>query len=141
MVFKDWRGKKSNIIIQVDRDECKAGTEFMETLQRGWDRRILIKEYVRNIGKLSSVQISRVLAMTDGEHIMTQKQIASQIASEMGVSYTQMGIHYMFKRLKIKNKTGRPSNVRKDEVGLENFKKKDRRDKRKICQKSHLLYR
>jgi predicted ATP-dependent Lon-type protease len=38
----------------------------------------LIKEYVRNIGKLSSVQISRVLAMTDGEHIMTQKQIASE---------------------------------------------------------------
>jgi predicted type IV restriction endonuclease len=28
---------------QVDRDECKAGTEFMETLQRGWDRRIFDK--------------------------------------------------------------------------------------------------
>jgi hypothetical protein len=31
----------------------------METLKRGWDRRGLIKEYVRNMGKLSSVQISR----------------------------------------------------------------------------------
>jgi transposase len=64
----------------------------------------LIKDYVRNMGKLSSVQINRVLEI-NSDKTLTQKQIAALIKSEMGIEYTQAGIHYMFKRMKIKNNT------------------------------------
>jgi len=40
-----------------------------------------------------------------------------------GVGYGQSGISKLFKCLKIKLKTGRPSNVRKDEAGADVFKK------------------
>jgi len=41
----------------------------------------------------------------------------------MAMDFTQAGIHYLFKRLKVKLKTARPSNVPKDEVGAWAFKK------------------
>ena len=37
--------------------------------------------------------------------------------------YTVAGMHFVFKRLEIKKKTGRPVNIRQDKEELENFKK------------------
>jgi transposase len=84
---------------------------------------LLIISKPRYLGKLSSVEISRVLKYSDTDSLVSQKQTAAFIRQEMGINYTQAGIHYLFKRLKVKNKTGRPSNIRKDEVGAETFKK------------------
>lgn len=75
------------------------------------------------IGKLSSVEISRLLQYLDGDQALTQQQVADYLGANMRVHYTQAGIHYVFKRLQVKLKTGRPSNIRKDVLGAEAFKK------------------
>ena len=54
---------------------------------------------------------------------MSQKQVKAYLQAEMGKTYSQPAIHYLFKRLKVKLKTGRPVNVRKDQAGEEAFKK------------------
>ncbi len=46
---------------------------------------------------------------------LTQQQIADWIKDSFGVEYKQSGISKLFQRLKLKLKTDRPSNVRKDE--------------------------
>lgn len=74
-------------------------------------------------GKLSSTEISQLLQRMDQDDIKTQKEIQTYLQVEMGQDYTQPGIHYLCKRLKVKLKTGRPSNIRKDEAGAAVFKK------------------
>jgi transposase len=75
------------------------------------------------LGKMSTVEQSRLLQRLDNDDVMTQKQVQAYIQAEMGKRYTQAGIHYLFKRLKVKLKTGRPVNIRKDQVGEAAFKK------------------
>ena len=75
-------------------------------------------------GKLSSIQISHLLKHLDKDTTLTQRQVQKYIADNFGESLSQPGVHYLFKRLKIKLKTGRPSNIRKDEQASETFKKK-----------------
>lgn len=77
-----------------------------------------------HLGKLSSTEIARLLARLDGDNVSSQKEIQSYLSAEMGIEYTQAGIHYLCKRLQVKLKTVRPNNARKDIVGEENFKKK-----------------
>jgi transposase len=75
------------------------------------------------IGRLSSIELSRLLQRLDQDQMMSQKQVMAYLEAEMGKVYTQPAIHYLFKRLKVKLKTGRPVNVRKDKAGEEAFKK------------------
>ena len=77
----------------------------------------------QNWGKLSSIQISRLLEHLDKDTTLTQGQVQKYIADNFGASLSQPGVHYLFKRLKVKLKTGRPSNIRKDEQASEVFKK------------------
>jgi transposase len=76
-----------------------------------------------HVGKLSSVELSRLLQRLDQDDMMSQKQVKAYLQDQMGKAYTQPAIHYLFKRLKVKLKTGRPVHVRKDKAGEEAFKK------------------
>ncbi|MEO0340389.1 MAG: winged helix-turn-helix domain-containing protein, partial [Bacteroidota bacterium] len=73
--------------------------------------------------KLSAMQITRLRQRLNSHDVVTQQQILVWIREEMGIEYTQGGISMLLTRLKIKLKTGRPSNVRKDQAGAESFKK------------------
>lgn len=77
----------------------------------------------RGFGKLSSIELAKVLQRLDGDDIQTQSEIAQWISDNFGVSYSQSGIHRLMARLKVKAKTGRPSNVRKREGEVEAFQK------------------
>jgi transposase len=66
----------------------------------------LIEDYVRNSGKLSDEQLERIVQIINSDQSLTQKQIAMLVKSEMGIDFTQAGIHYILKRLKIKRKKG-----------------------------------
>jgi len=77
-----------------------------------------------SVGQLSYVQISQMQAfIRQSSTPLTQLQIGEWIESNFGKRFTQAGVSVLFKRLKIKLKTGRPSNVRKDEAAAEDFKK------------------
>ena len=77
----------------------------------------------RGFGKLSAHQISLLRTRLSLHDISSQPQLAHWISQEFGVEYTQAGISLLLKRLKIKLKTGRPSNIRKDEAEEMAFKK------------------
>ena len=85
---------------------------------------LLSPPFPGTVGKLSYCQIARLQAfLPDATLPLTQQQIADWMKDSFGVAYGQSGISKLFKRLKIKLKTGRPSNVRKDEAGGDAFKK------------------
>ncbi|WP_338792425.1 winged helix-turn-helix domain-containing protein [Bernardetia sp. MNP-M8] len=73
----------------------------------------------QNWGKLSSLQISELLQELDQDNTLTQKEVQQYVKDTFGEDFSQPGIHYLFKRLKVKLKTGRPSNIRKDELAGE----------------------
>lgn len=74
-------------------------------------------------GKLSSQQLSHLQCSLTESGIYTQEQAAEFIEKQYGVKYKQSGICRLFKRLKIKLKTGRPQNIQQDEAAKESFKK------------------
>ena len=74
--------------------------------------------------KLTYVQQARLLQRLDSDDICTQGQIIDWLKQEMQVSYSQPGISVLLSSIKVKLKTGRPVNVRRDEAGAQEFKKK-----------------
>lgn len=84
---------------------------------------LLSTGYKGGWAKLSSMQQARLLQRLDQDDIATQGQLRAWLLQEMGISYSQPGISVLLSRLKVKLKTGRPVNVRKDQVGEATFKK------------------
>lgn len=84
---------------------------------------LLSTGYKGGWAKLSSMQQARLLQRLDQNDIATQGQLQDWLLQEMGISYSQSGISVLLSRLKVKLKTGRPVNVRKDVVGEATFKK------------------
>lgn len=60
----------------------------------------------------------------DRSRIQTLKEACTFVLQKHGVTLSQSGMHHYFTSKGIKKKTGRPTNVRKDEKGEEVFKKK-----------------
>ena len=73
--------------------------------------------------KLTEEQLSDLKSKLKEDEIQFLHESVSYIKEKYGEDYTESGIHYMFKRLKIKKKTGRPVNIRQDKEGLDDFKK------------------
>lgn len=84
---------------------------------------LLTTHYKGSWGKLDSQQHARLLQRLDQDDVFTQQQIMDWLQVEMGITYTQGGLSDLLSRLKIKAKTGRPVNVRKDQMGEQAFKK------------------
>jgi transposase len=74
-------------------------------------------------GKLSSVQISLLRSYLKTDQANSLTDIQEWLQHNVQATYTLGGISLLCKRLKIKLKTGRPTNVRQDKEGLESFKK------------------
>ncbi|MDQ3290862.1 MAG: winged helix-turn-helix domain-containing protein [Bacteroidota bacterium] len=84
---------------------------------------LVSNNYQGSWAKLSSTQQARLLQRLDKDDIATQGQLIDWLQQEMGITYSQPGISMLLARLKVKLKTGRPVNVRKDEAGEAAFKK------------------
>lgn len=79
--------------------------------------------YAHSFGKLSAAQISQLQGYLRQDLASTLADAQCYVAQEFGVAYTVSGLCKLFQRLKIKLKTGRPVNVRKDQGKAEAFKK------------------
>lgn len=84
---------------------------------------LLSYPYQGSFGKLSTQQVSRLRTYLKSDSVDTLQQAQAYIADAFRVEYTIGGISILFKRFKIKLKTGRPVNVRQDQAGKEAFKK------------------
>jgi len=73
--------------------------------------------------KLTNDQLIDLEKRLEKDDIQFLHEAVVLIEKEYGQVYTESGVYYLFKRLKIKKKTGRPVNIRQDKDGLESFKK------------------
>lgn len=74
--------------------------------------------------KLKEAAKAWLLQKAAGEELTTLKDTARRLAEEQQTHYSLSAVHYVFKSLGIKKKTGRPSHIHKDEAKAEAFKKK-----------------
>jgi transposase len=85
---------------------------------------LITLNYHGTIGKLSYTQIHLLQNfLRDHNYGLTQEQILTWISDSFNVTYTQSGISKLFSRLKIKLKTGRNENIRKNATQEADFKK------------------
>lgn len=73
--------------------------------------------------RLTEKQIAELLAYLAKDQVQFLHEARDYIQKHFGVPYSMGGLHKLFERLKVKKKTGRPSNYRKDEKGAKSFKK------------------
>ena len=74
-------------------------------------------------GKLSPKQQQQLLAQLKRDETQTLQQACGYVEQKFGVRYTAAGMHYVFERLKVKKKAGRPVHYHKDRKGEQQFKK------------------
>ncbi len=74
--------------------------------------------------KLSEAARQDLQTELDASRVATLKEGCQFVWQHHGISLSQVALYYYFRQQKIKKKTGRPVNVRKDEKGEEQFKKK-----------------
>jgi len=75
------------------------------------------------LGHLSFSQISQLRQFVDTDQAATLAQIQTFLLESFGVRYSIGGLSLLCGRLQIKAKTGRPTNLRRDEAGAQVFKK------------------
>lgn len=81
--------------------------------------------YVGRKAKLSRVQEDQLRRRLEGDDIGTLARARGCLKEEFLVDYTISGVSALFARMKVKLKTGRPSNVKQDSEQMEEFAKKN----------------
>lgn len=76
-------------------------------------------------GKLTDKQQQQLQEELCKDNTQGLQGACAYTEKKFGVSYTVPGMHYVFKRLKVKKKTARPTHYHKDERGEQQFKKKE----------------
>jgi transposase len=82
--------------------------------------------YAHSLGKLPAIQISQLQEYLRQDLGSTLADAQRYVRQEFGVGYTVSCLCRLFQRLRIKLKTGRPVNIRRDEGRAEAFKKTSR---------------
>lgn len=73
--------------------------------------------------RLSEEQTQTLMVYLAEDQVQFLHEAKAYIQQHFGVRYSTGGLHKLFERLKVKKKTGRPANYRKDEKGAALFKK------------------
>jgi transposase len=81
--------------------------------------------YAGGTPKLSPGGQEQLLERLKKGDISSLEQARNYLEQEFGVNYTIGGVSYLFKRLKVKLKTCRPTNVNQDPAQIEEFRKKN----------------
>ena len=85
---------------------------------------LLTYPYKGSKGKLSESQQQQLQDELCKDATQDLQQACTYVEEKFQVHYTTRGIAYVFQRLKVKKKTGRPQYNGKDHRGEKNFKKK-----------------
>jgi len=104
-----WKLRQSQKVWQL---YCAGGLQTILHKPKGW-----------GFGKLSSQQIAQMQNYTAEFGAHSLSELAHYIEQSFGVCYTIGGVSALCCRLKIKLKTARPSNAKKDAGKVETYKK------------------
>jgi transposase len=81
--------------------------------------------YTGGMVKLDGTAQAGLKARLKQDDMQSLEQVRLYLEQEFGVGYTVSGISRLFKRLKVKLKTGRPANIKQDKEQMEEFAKKN----------------
>lgn len=84
---------------------------------------LLTYPYQGTKGKLTEEQTRRLERELLNDQIQSLEQACGYVEQQFGVHYTTPGMFYVFRRLGVKKKTGRPVYYNKDDRGERRFKK------------------
>jgi transposase len=84
---------------------------------------LLTYPYQGTTCRLTEQQRERLNAYLAEDQVQFLHEAKAYIQQQFNVCYSMGGLHQLFERLKVKKKTGRPTNYRKDEQGAARFKK------------------
>ena len=101
----------------------RQAQRLWSTYQQGGLDALMSKPAQRGWGKLSSFQISQLRQFLLADQAQTLTDIQDFLKSSFAIHYTIGGLSHLCKRLKIKQKTGRPVNIRQQPGAIEAFKK------------------
>lgn len=104
-----WKLRQSQKIFKLYRD---GGLDTVLFRPKRW-----------GFGKLSSHQISELQKYLKEFGADSLQDVSKYMEESFGISYTQAGVSALCIRLKIKLKTARPSNAKKDVEKVERYKK------------------
>jgi transposase len=85
---------------------------------------LLIYPYKGSSGKLTQAQVQQLEQELCKDQMQDLQQVCDYVEKKFKVHYTTRGMAYVFERLKVKKKTGRPLYHHKDFKGEKKFKKK-----------------
>lgn len=75
--------------------------------------------------KLTGEQKAQLLERLKEDQIQSLEQARQFLLTQFNVGYTLGGVSHLFKQLKVKLKTGRPTNIKQDAAQKEEFEKKN----------------
>lgn len=73
--------------------------------------------------KLSEEEVAALEKRLQDDDIQFLHEAVRHVEETYNKDYSLSGIHYLFKRMKVKKKTGRPVNIKQDKEAVESFKK------------------
>jgi hypothetical protein len=101
------------------RQSQKLWKKYQEQGVKGF----LVYPFTGHAERISEAQKQALDQKLRKDEIQSLKQ-GCAFLEQQGVHFSISGVHYIFKRLHIKKKTGRPTHHHRDHVGAEGFKKK-----------------
>jgi transposase len=84
---------------------------------------LLVYPYKGRKPRITEDQVQSLKEELEKDNIQTLKQACAFVEQHDGQHFTVPGMHFIFKRFKIKKKTGRPTHHHRDEEGAEVLKK------------------
>jgi transposase len=101
----------------------RSSQRLWQQYRKGGLKALLTYPYQGTCCRLTKEQRERLRAYLAKDRVQFLHEAKAYIEKQFGVCYSTSGLHKLFKRLKVKKKTGRPTNYRKDEIGAVRFKK------------------
>lgn len=101
----------------------RSSQRLWQHYQKGGLEALLCYPYQGTTCRLTEEQREKLKAYLAQDQVQFLHQAKAYIQQQFQVGYSTGGLHQLFERLKVKKKTGRPTNYRKDEKGAARFKK------------------
>lgn len=113
------QGEAGELISLSSRSSQRLWSQY----RRGGLKALLTYPYQGTSCRLSKEQRKQLSVYLAQDQVQFLYEAKEYIQEQFGVCYSTSGVHRLFGRLKVKKKTGRPSNYRKEEKGAQDFKK------------------
>lgn len=101
----------------------RSSQRLWQHYQQAGLQALLSYPYQGTVCRLNEEQTEKLMAYLAKDQVQFLHEAKIYIQKYFGVCYSTAGLHKLFERLKVKKKTGRPTNLRKDEKGAKAFKK------------------